>query len=311
MSQKHQTIFRNARADTGYTIISTLLLNDDELSADALALAVAIISKPITWEFNLAWARKRFDWGETKSERTARELIARGFARKHRHREPDGTLGPMVYEFTDVPHKFSKSDQPAINAERPKDIRNQAAKTTERPNLPAENHSAENLPADSAAHINNRDLENTNLNKKNTQAREPDSPKTWKKRDPFGLNPWQAKDHSDVRFDDDFRLVVCNGFEEELCERLKPAGLDLRDALDEAAKYVQRSAAPAELKIQVRSQIARLAREAKERAEVRGARVAKPKADVGEAAGRTRIERMRAEVERRKAENATLQEHCQ
>ncbi len=166
MSQKHQTIFRNARADTGYTIISTLLLNDDELSADALALAVAIISKPITWEFNLAWARKRFDWGETKSERTARELIARGFARKHRHREPDGTLGPMVYEFTDVPHKFSKSDQPAINAERPKDIRNQAAKTTERPNLPAENHSAENLPADSAAHINNRDLENTDFRKK-------------------------------------------------------------------------------------------------------------------------------------------------
>ena len=136
----HQTIFRNARADTGYTIISTLLLNDDDLSAEALALAVSIISKPLTWEFNLAWARKRFGWGETKSERIARELIARGFARKHRHRGDDGTLGPVVYEFTDVPNKFSHSAEIAV---WPKAEKNHSAEIAERAHHSAENHSAE------------------------------------------------------------------------------------------------------------------------------------------------------------------------
>lgn len=117
------------------------------------------------------------------------------------------------------------------------------------------------------------------LNKpiKNTRERDAEtrdaSGRRWASRDPFGLNPWQREHHRDVQFDDDFRLEVHNGFETEMLEKLKPVGIDLRDALDEAAKYVQRSAPPAELKIQVRSQITRIAREAKERADSRIARL--------------------------------------
>lgn len=157
---KHQTIFRNARRETGYTQISTILLNDKELSAEALALAVTIISKPIDWIFNLSWARSRFGWGETKSERIARELIARGFARKRRHREEDGTLGPMVYEFTDVPNEFAN-----LPAESTVWQDNNTAKTADRSSLPAENHAVENHAVESAAHIKNRSLQNTDLTK--------------------------------------------------------------------------------------------------------------------------------------------------
>ena len=113
-------------------------------------------------------------------------------------------------------------------------------------------------------------------NKKTSHTRETAgaSGRRWQERDPFGLNPWQAQQHQDVRFNDDFRIEVHNGFEAELRSIIAPAKLDLREVLDEAAKYVGRASAPAELKIQVRSQVARLAREAKERAAVRAERAA-------------------------------------
>jgi hypothetical protein len=200
---------------------------------------------------------------------------------------------------------------PALTAQKGKRLQsvNQSEKSSSgcvRPNEESPlreilNGDLERLDEESSRH--NSPNKDPNKNKK-TRANEQLDPKTWEKRDPFGLNPWQAKDHGDVRFDDDFRIVVCNGFEEELRERLKPAGLDLRDALDEAAKYVQRSAAPAELKIQVRSQIARLAREAKERAEVRAARIERPKTP---AAGQTRAQRGRALLEARRAQERAMQ----
>lgn len=105
-----QTIFRNARPETGYTQISSLLLNEPDLSAEALALAVAVISKPLDWNFGLAWARQRFGWGETKSEHVVRELISRGFVRKRPRRGGDGTWKGVVYEFTDVPFAFRAAD---------------------------------------------------------------------------------------------------------------------------------------------------------------------------------------------------------
>jgi uncharacterized protein YdaU (DUF1376 family) len=98
------------------------------------------------------------------------------------------------------------------------------------------------------------------------------SGRRWAERDPFGLNPWQAKEAEDVKFDADFRLEVHNGFQAELANILLPAGLDLREALDEAARWIPRAAPPSELKISVRSQITRQAREAKERATARAPR---------------------------------------
>lgn len=102
-----QTIFRNARPETGFTTLSNQLLNHGTLSSEALALAAAILAKVETWKFNLAWARKRFDWGETKSEKIMRELIAEGFVRKlPQQRLANGEWTPVIYEFTDVPHTF-------------------------------------------------------------------------------------------------------------------------------------------------------------------------------------------------------------
>jgi Helix-turn-helix domain len=92
------------------------------------------------------------------------------------------------------------------------------------------------------------------------------SGRRWQERDPFGINPWQAKEQQDVYLDADFRIQVHGNFEAELQETVGTAGLGLREVLDEAARWVQRAAPPAELKIAVRSQVARQVREAKERA---------------------------------------------
>ena len=98
------------------------------------------------------------------------------------------------------------------------------------------------------------------------------SGRRWAARDPFNLNPYAAKEAKDVWFDEEFRLHVCNGFQAEMTSILAPAGLNLREALDEAARWVPPAAAPFELKIKVRGQITKLAREAKERAAARKTR---------------------------------------
>jgi hypothetical protein len=104
---KQKTIFRNARPETGFTPLSNKLLNHETLSCEAMALQAVILAKVETWLFNLAWARKRFGWGETKSQNVIRELIEEGFVRKlPQQRIARGEWGAVIYEFTDVPHTF-------------------------------------------------------------------------------------------------------------------------------------------------------------------------------------------------------------
>jgi hypothetical protein len=109
-----QTICRNASPKNPYTPICNVCLQDYSLSLDAHGFLVRFLSMPSDWSASLDWAKKEFHLGEQKAERIIKELIARGYARKsERLRRPDGTWGPVLYEFTDVPFTFETPMEPS------------------------------------------------------------------------------------------------------------------------------------------------------------------------------------------------------
>jgi len=105
-----QTIYRNARPDSGYAEISNKLLQCKGLSLDARGFQAYFFSQKFDWRFNMAHARRELDIGESKAERLVRELIEHGFIRKSAVSRSNGTLGPLVYEFTDVPFTFEPNE---------------------------------------------------------------------------------------------------------------------------------------------------------------------------------------------------------
>src|SRR5258706_7917083 len=105
-----QTIFRNARPESGYTELSNQLLHFQGLSLEARGFQAYFLSQKLDWRFNMKHAREKLDIGETKAVRIMKELKAAGFIRMIQERNADGTMGAVVYEFTDVPHVFNGSE---------------------------------------------------------------------------------------------------------------------------------------------------------------------------------------------------------
>ena len=108
---KSQTICRNASPKRPFTQVCNDCLQNYSVSLEAHGFLVRFLAQPINWDASLDWARKRFDIGEQKAERIIKELIKHGYSRKReRERRVDGTWGPVLYEFTDVPFAFADAD---------------------------------------------------------------------------------------------------------------------------------------------------------------------------------------------------------
>ena len=108
MKSSSGAICRNASPDKPFTLICNSALKDYSLSLDAVGFLVRFLSMPRDWSASLAWARKTFRIGEQKAERIIAELIERGYVRRaERERRTNGTLGPVLYEFTDLPFVFA------------------------------------------------------------------------------------------------------------------------------------------------------------------------------------------------------------
>lgn len=84
------------------------------------------------------------------------------------------------------------------------------------------------------------------------------------KWDPFGLNPHRAAAHRDVWFDEDTRLHVSNGFQQELTE-LAGGEQALRIELDRAAEWIGPNTPPDILKAKVRGRVQSQIAERKDR----------------------------------------------
>ena len=162
-SSRPQTIFRNASPRRSYTQICNEMLQNYELSLDATGFLVRILSLPPQWDFCKAWAQDKFGIGEQKLERILKETARLGYSRFTRGRLEDGTLGRVVYSFTDVPGVFEDDDHTVKTA--PVDTTNHTVK----------NHDVGQPPRGKSRTIKNSDLEKKNTIKNNNLSAEQDS----------------------------------------------------------------------------------------------------------------------------------------
>lgn len=112
-----KTIFRRRRSR--YTSISNTPLRDRSLALDAVGFLACIMSLPEDWDFNRAWARKRFDIGREKLDRIIKDLTAAGYIRRMQEREADGRMGASIYIFTDEPGDFGDDEDAPPAPEKP------------------------------------------------------------------------------------------------------------------------------------------------------------------------------------------------
>lgn len=71
-----------------FTIIGNACLCDELLSAEALGVICYLIGRPHDWTLRQGQLSERFDCGADRIQRILKELIAAGYIRKIRHRDP-------------------------------------------------------------------------------------------------------------------------------------------------------------------------------------------------------------------------------
>lgn len=81
------TIMRRIHT-SNFTIIGNACLCDESLSAEALGVICYLIGRPHDWTLRQGQLSGRFKCGADRIQRILRELIAAGYIRKIRHRDP-------------------------------------------------------------------------------------------------------------------------------------------------------------------------------------------------------------------------------
>ena len=100
-------MLRRARSTRGFAAIDNSVFADERLHADQLGLICYLISLPPNWELRTPHLRKRLGVGRDKLQRLMRELVAAGYLRVERLRDPEtgAMMGSrvMVYDSADAP----------------------------------------------------------------------------------------------------------------------------------------------------------------------------------------------------------------
>ena len=92
------TTYRTERRSR-YTNISMNIMDDQELSADALGVLVYLLSRPDDWKTKTSQLCQRFNCGKDKMQRILREIEAAGYMRRYKIRNDDGTFLCMADVF--------------------------------------------------------------------------------------------------------------------------------------------------------------------------------------------------------------------
>jgi hypothetical protein len=96
-----------AESGAGYTQIGNAMLRDERLSLEARGCLSLALSRPENWQFS----GRRFFGKGSRGYRICHEVVRFGYCRRTRERKPDGTWGPIAFEFTDVPNAFAPLPQ--------------------------------------------------------------------------------------------------------------------------------------------------------------------------------------------------------
>jgi hypothetical protein len=99
------SIWRKA-SRTKFTTIPNEFIRNKNLSLEARALLVVLLSYPDNWEFNMPWMRANvLGTSDFITRRMLNELIAAGYIVRRPHREPDGTWRGHDYDIYEEPHE--------------------------------------------------------------------------------------------------------------------------------------------------------------------------------------------------------------
>lgn len=99
---KRQSIFRSNPSEN-FTKISNSVLQDEDISLEALGLLCRMLSRPQDWEITVACIRASGRIGRDKSYKLIRELETKGLAVAHQERKARGKFGNQCYAVSDDP----------------------------------------------------------------------------------------------------------------------------------------------------------------------------------------------------------------
>ncbi|KAB2917780.1 MAG: hypothetical protein F9K29_09020 [Hyphomicrobiaceae bacterium] len=107
---RRRTVYRRAAHDNPYTQLANAMLRDSRLALDTRGLLAALMSRPSDWMFNVPSIMREQGVGRDKVYRMLRELRARGYCRRKQDHAGNGTWADAVFEFTDDPSAWDRSE---------------------------------------------------------------------------------------------------------------------------------------------------------------------------------------------------------
>lgn len=126
---KSRTIYRVARREVPFAQIANGMLRDKTLSIEARGTLALIMSYPPDWEVRCQWLTEATGCGRDKTRGIINELIGRGYCKREQTRNADGSMGLLIYTFTDSPFGVASLPQP----EKPSPVPGADLPATEKP----------------------------------------------------------------------------------------------------------------------------------------------------------------------------------
>jgi hypothetical protein len=96
-------LIKRAKRHERFYIVSHALI-DSEISAEALGVAVYVLSRPDDWIIRPTQIRKKFNCGKERMTRILTEIVALGYATKEKARSTAGTFDGCNWTFYESPH---------------------------------------------------------------------------------------------------------------------------------------------------------------------------------------------------------------
>ena len=96
-------LIKRAKRHERFYIVSHALI-DSEISAEALGVAVYVLSRPDDWIIRPTQIRKKFKCGDHVMTRILNEIVALGYATKEKARSTAGTFDGCNWTFYESPH---------------------------------------------------------------------------------------------------------------------------------------------------------------------------------------------------------------
>ena len=96
-------MIKRAKRHERFYIVSHALI-DSEISAEALGVAVYVLSRPDDWIIRPTQIRKKFNCGKERMTRILTEIVALGYATKEKARSTAGTFDGCNWTFYESPY---------------------------------------------------------------------------------------------------------------------------------------------------------------------------------------------------------------